>query len=99
LDYLLKRTDNPRQSGDWRSRHQKQKRPGKAGAQWSTEVLYHEGNKAQDRKSGPKERRVKTRSFKTEGCGTRRPLRHPPDHVCSLEEVVSLLKGSANIAA
>jgi hypothetical protein len=46
---LLKRT--PRQSGDWRYRHQKQKRPGKAEAQWSTKVLYHEGNTCQGKNS------------------------------------------------
>src|SRR6267378_1832047 len=50
----------------------KQKRPGLAGAQLSTEILYHNGSAGQAKKLGAKERKVKTRSLKTEGCGTPR---------------------------
>jgi hypothetical protein len=52
----------PGQSGDWRSRHQKEKRPGKAGAQWSTEILYHEGNAGQGKELEAEETRVKEKS-------------------------------------
>jgi hypothetical protein len=37
----------------------KQKRPGKAGAQWSTEILYHDDNGRQI-KIGGKRRKVKS---------------------------------------
>src|SRR6266851_434880 len=50
----------------------KQKRPGLAGAQLSTRILYHNGSAGQAKKLGAKERKVKTRSLKTEGCGTPR---------------------------
>src|SRR6266851_8411414 len=50
----------------------KQKRPGLAGAQLSTRILYHNGSAGQAKKLGAKERKVKTRSLRTEGCGTPR---------------------------
>src|SRR6266446_673943 len=56
-DCLVKRTDNPRQLGDWRSRRtlagkpavQNRNAPAGAGAQFSTGILYHSGNAAQVR--------------------------------------------------
>jgi hypothetical protein len=41
-------------------RARKQKRPGKAEAHYSTEILYHEGNEGQIKELGAKERRVKS---------------------------------------
>src|SRR5229473_3437258 len=55
----------------------KQKRPGLAGAQLSTRILYHNGSAGQAKKLGAKERKVKTRSLKTEGCGTPRASSPP----------------------
>src|SRR6266852_6799364 len=55
----------------------KQKRPGLAGAQLSTRILYHNGSAGQAKKLGAKERKVKTRSLKSEGCGTP-PVSAPP---------------------
>jgi len=65
-DCLLKRTDTPRQSGDWRSRWMPfqakpfqgkpavQNRNASRGgeAQYTTGILYHEGNAGQAKKSG-----------------------------------------------
>jgi hypothetical protein len=79
---LLKSTDTARQSGDWRSRHQKQKRPGKAGAQWSTEILYHEGNADQGKKLEAEETRVKENqnpTRKSDVWGTRHLAKFPLD--------------------
>jgi hypothetical protein len=54
----------------------KQKRPDRVGAHVSTGILYHNGSGGQAKKSGAKERKVKTRSLPdrvgagaTEGCG------------------------------
>src|SRR6266851_3488572 len=65
----------------------KQKRPGLAGAQVSTRILYHNGSAGQAKKLGAKERKVKTRSLRTEGCGTPR-VSAPPATVGGRPEAV-----------
>src|SRR5229473_2429770 len=57
--------------------------PAGAGAQFPTGILYHNGDAGQVKKLGAKERKLKTRTLRTAGCGTQiRPgplsLRHPP---------------------
>ena len=53
----------------------KQKRPGLAGAQFHTGILYRDGNAGQVKKLGARKGRVKIRSLKTEGCGTRQKVK------------------------
>jgi hypothetical protein len=65
----------------------KQKRPGLAGAQYTTGILYRNGNRGQVKKLGAKEREIKTRSLPDrvgifdQGRRRRRP-RHPTS-VCA----------------
>ncbi len=62
--------------------------PAEAGAQSTTGILYHNGTA--DQGCTRKEGKIKTRSLKTEGCGTLRSVKRKTQNVSSDNTIASI---------